>query len=157
MKMVGHNSKYKCAIVYPNKHSGLRPVEHDDSLRILEPPQPWTLHEEEPTNTSPEDERGLSCSHVDSNFPERTVVLLTSQSEINDHVRDINLLKIQKEILTFFLQGWNLLLQGVKVSYRKSQQSLSFFSKDVELIYCNDVEGILQEFGCTHNSQERRL
>jgi hypothetical protein len=37
------------------------------------------------------------------------------------------------------------------VLYRKGQQSLSsFFSKDGELVYSNDVEGLLQELGCTH-------
>ena len=52
--------------------------------------------------------------------------------------------------MTFLLQEWNLLQQDIKVSYRKSQQSFSsFFSKDVVLIYCNDVEGLLKEFGCT--------
>jgi len=28
------------------------------------------------------------------------------------------------------------------------------FSKDDELVYCNDVEGLLQELGCTHNPEE---
>jgi len=30
------------------------------------------------------------------------------------------------------------------------------FSKDGELVYCNDV-GLLQELGCTHNPKEWRL
>ena len=75
-KIVGHNSKFKCTLFYPNILSALRPVEHEDSLLIIKPTQPWTLHEEEPTSTSPEDERGPSCSHVNSNFPERTLPLL---------------------------------------------------------------------------------
>ena len=38
------------------------------------------------------------------------------------------------------------------------QQSLSsFFSKDGKLVYCNDVEGLLQELACTHNHEEWRL
>jgi len=28
---------------------------------------------------------------------------------------------------------------------------------DGELVYCNDVEGLQQELGCTHNSEEWRL
>jgi len=62
--------------------------------------------------------------------------------------------------LSFGLEGlvWNLLQQGVKVSYKKHQQSLlQFFSKDDELVYHNDVEGLLQELGCTHNPEEWTL
>jgi hypothetical protein len=56
-----HNSKPKHTIAYSNTP--------DDSLPIPTPPQQWTLHEEEPTSTSPEDESGPSSS----NFPELTV------------------------------------------------------------------------------------
>ena len=45
------------------------------------------------------------------------------------------------------------------MSHRKRQQSLSaFFPQDFELVYCNDVEGLKQKLGCTHNPEEwRRL
>jgi hypothetical protein len=33
----------------------------------------------------------------------------------------------------------------------------SIVSKDGELVYCNDLEGLLQELGCTHNPEEWRL
>jgi hypothetical protein len=29
-----------------------------------------------------------------------------------------------------------------------------FSSKDGELVYCNDVDGLLQQLGCTHNPEE---
>jgi len=58
-------------------------------------------------------------------------------------------LKIQAELLASCLQRWNLLQQGVKMSYSKHQQSLSsFFSANSVLVYFNDV-GLLQELGCT--------
>jgi hypothetical protein len=68
-KIDGHNSNSKQTTVYPNIPSALRPVEHDNSLPIQEPPQQWTLHET-PTSTSPEDEPGPSCSSVDPDFLE---------------------------------------------------------------------------------------
>ena len=90
--------------------------------------------------------------------PERTVPHLISQPELNDLVRDLNLSKIQAELSASCLQGWNLLQQSVKAPYRKRQQWLSsFFSKDGELLYCNNVEGLLQELGCTHNPEDSRL
>jgi len=35
--------------------------------------------------------------------------------------------------------------------------AIIFFSKDGELLYCNNVEGLLQELGCTHNPEDWRL
>jgi hypothetical protein len=73
-------------------------------------------------------------------------------------MRDLNLKKIQAELLVSRLQDWNLLQQGVKVLCRKYQQSLSsLFAKDDDLVYCNDAGGLLQELGCTHNPEEWRL
>ena len=61
-------------------------------------------------------------------------------------------------LLASHYHGWNFLQQGVKVSQRECQISLSsFFSKDNELIYCNDLERLLQEVGCTHTSEEWRI
>jgi hypothetical protein len=154
----GHNSKSKHTTVYPGILSALRPVKHDDSLPIPKPPQQWNLHEGEPTSTSPEYEPGPSCCNVNPDFVEVTVPHLITQSELKDLVRDLNLSKMQAELLASHLQGWHLLQQGVKVSYRKHQQSLSsFFSKDGKLVYCNDVEGLLHKLGCTYNPEEWRL
>jgi len=98
-KIDGHNFKSKHIIVYPSIPSAPRPVEHGNSLPNPKPPQQWTLHEE-PNSTSPEDEPGPSCSNVDSDFPELTVPYLISLSELNDHVTDLNLSKIQAELVT---------------------------------------------------------
>jgi hypothetical protein len=133
-KIDGHNSKSKRTIIYPSIPSALRPVKHDDSLPVSKPPQQWTL-QEELTSTSPEDEPGHSCSSVEPDCQELSVPHLASQSEINDLVRDLNLSKIQTELLASRLQSCNLLQQGVKVSYRKHQQSLSsLFSKNSDLV-----------------------
>ena len=98
-KIAGHNSTPKHTTVYPNIPSALRPVEHDDNLPIPNPPQQRTLHEEEPPSISPEDEHGPSFPKVDPDFPKRTVFYLISQSELNDLVTDLNLSKIQAELL----------------------------------------------------------
>ena len=51
-----------------------------------------------------------------------------------------------------------MLQPGVNESYRKLQQTLSsFFPQDGELVYCNNVVGLLQGLGCTHNPEEWRL
>jgi hypothetical protein len=101
----------------------LRHLEHDVSLPMPKRPQQWALHGGGPTSTSPEDERGPSCSNVDRDFPELTVPHLLSQYELNDLVRererrererDLCLSKIQPEISASRLQGRNLLQPDVK-------------------------------------------
>ena len=136
-KIVGHNSKSKHTIVYPNIPSALRPVEHDYSLPIPKPPQQQTLHEEEPTSISPEDKPGPSCSSVDRDFLEWTVPYLKSQSELNHLVTDINLLEIQAELLASHLKGWNLLQQGVKSVIQETIAITAIiFFKDGKAVYC---------------------
>jgi hypothetical protein len=100
-KTEGHNSRCKVTTVYRNIPSALRPVKHYDSLPVRKPPQQWTLHEEELTSTSPEDEPGPSCSNVDFDFPELTV----SQSELNRLVTDLNLFENSGRSLGFLSAG----------------------------------------------------
>jgi len=68
-----HNSKSTHTMVYPIIPSAVRPVEHNYFLSTPKTPQNWTLHEEEPTSTIPEEELAPSCSNVDPDFPEQTV------------------------------------------------------------------------------------
>ena len=95
---------------------------------------------------------------MDPDLPELTVPHLISQSELNDLSRDLNLSKIHLQLLASGPQGWNLLQQDVKMSHRKGQESLSsFLSRNGKLVYCSAAEGLLQELGCAHNSEEWRV
>jgi hypothetical protein len=85
------------------------------------------VHEGEPTSTSSEDEPNGPCmkknqlaplqkTNLDLHVPmwilispKQTVPHLISQSELNDLARDLNLSKIQAELLASPLQGWNFL------------------------------------------------
>jgi len=78
-KIDGHNSKATHNVGYPNSPSALRPVKHDDSLPVHKPLEQWIVHEEEPISTSPKDDSGPYCSNVHPDFPELTVLHLTSQ------------------------------------------------------------------------------
>ena len=148
---------YRRTIFYPNIPSALRPVEHDVSLPIRKAPQQWTLHDEEPTSTVPEDETGPSCFNVEPDFPELTVPHLISESELNDLVRDPIFRKFGQYSWFLVYRSGIFYRKFLKV-YRKYQQSLSaFFPKNFELFYCNDVEGLLQKLGGIHNPEEWRL
>ncbi|KAK4880623.1 hypothetical protein RN001_008769 [Aquatica leii] len=124
---VGFSSKSKHTIQNPNIPSALRPVCHNDTLPIPEPPNTYTLEPEidlkdsEPppgaSNDTFNDDEGYSADLVS-----REPHLLT-QSELNDLVRDLQLPKTKSELLGSRLQQWNLLEKGVKISsYRTSKQ-----------------------------------
>jgi hypothetical protein len=52
------------------------------------------MHEEEPTSKSPENEIVPVCANVGLDFPERTLLHLILQSEINDLEKYLNISKI---------------------------------------------------------------
>ena len=67
---------------------------------------------------------------MDPDFPELTVHLV-SQSERSDLVRDLNLSKVQPELLAPSLQGLNLLQHGVcKVIQSTPAFIVIIFAKD---------------------------
>jgi hypothetical protein len=45
----------------------------------------------------------------------------------------------------------------LSVIHEKPAIIVIIFSKDNKLVYFNDVEGLLQELECTHNTEEWRL
>ena len=148
-KIDGHNSGSKRAIVCHIILSALRPVEHDDCLcqflsNLNNRPCMKKTESESPQKTNLD----LHVPMWIPIFRNELYLILYPQSELNDPVIHLNISKIQAELLASLLQGWNLLQQGVKVSYRKGQQSpSSFLFKNDELVYCNDVEGLLQRAG----------
>lgn len=155
--VAGFSSKNKYAIVYPNLQSAIRPVKHDDSLPVPKPPENWTLDEE------PSLAAASSSSSEDIHDPDFNVVQeaphLISQGELNDLVRDLKLTKDQSELLASRLRGWQLLQPNVKItSFRKRHYELSsFFSQNGDLVYCNDINGLMSELGREHLPQEWRL
>ncbi|PSN38686.1 hypothetical protein C0J52_17279 [Blattella germanica] len=90
-----------------------KPMSHD-LIPIPKPPKDWTIDETELSSSSPDEEPGPSYSKTDPGFSEPNIPHLISQSELNDQVRDLNLSKVQAELLGSRLQEWHLLLKGVK-------------------------------------------
>ena len=100
----------------------------------------------------------LRPSQNDSEFNVSREPHLISQAEIYDFVRDLKLNKQLAEILSSRLQEWNLLQPGTKITYRKRELNLSsFFTENEQLVYCNDINGLMVELGREHNPQEWRL
>lgn len=154
-KISGITSKTRNTVKYPNIPSATRPIAHGLELPVPVPPSSWTLDpedadlcEEEPTLIDP-----------DFVVNESEVPHKINQSELNDLVRDLNLSKSQSELLASRLKGWNMLEQGTKIcSFRNRQQDLEhLFSMEEELVYCNDVDSLLDAMGKEHKPNEWRL
>ena len=72
-----------------------------------------------------------------------------NQDELNDLIRDLNLSKESSELLASRLNEKNVLASGTKITFYRNRQKnlLPFFSENNQLVFCNDVEGLLKEMG----------
>lgn len=152
----GITSKTKRSIQYPNIPSAMRPVPHDNSLPIPQPPESYTLDSESDSGSiSPE----AGPSYIPSSHDLPDTPHLITQGELNDLVRELDLPKTKAELLGSRLQQWKLLKKGVKVSiYRKRQSTLTnFFAVEGDLVFCHDIPGLMTELNLPYTPDKWRL
>jgi len=81
-----------------------------------------------------------------------------NQLELNDLVRDLDLFKQAAEILASRLNEKHVLHSSAKVScFRKRDEELflSFFKEEKQLVYCEDVPGLLSQLDIpSYNPEE---
>lgn len=84
---------------------------------------------------------------------------LISQEELNDLIRKIQLSKNNSEILASFLKQRNLLQSNTSITYYRNRNNdiKSFFSKEKQLTFCNNVEGLLVHLNIDPNPENFRL
>ena len=68
-----------------------------------------------------------------------------NQSQLNDLVRDLHLSKQAAELLASRFNEKHLLDSSAKVSFfrKRDQHFLSLYSENKQLVYCNDIPGLL--------------
>ena len=150
----GHNSKNKKVIVYPNLCSAIRPVTHGPDISIPESPKTLAADCIDSTDADAEDnDSEFSC---DSEC-ERSQ--LFTQPELNDLVRDLGLAKEKAELLGSRLQEKKFLAAGTSVTFYRNRDRVfsSCFSQEGDLVYCSDIEGLMQRFGIQYNADEWSL
>jgi len=154
--------KKKWTTVYPNIQSALRPVPHGEGISVPEPPKEFTIDSDdeddgESTSGSPEPPASTEphVSHGRSSAPHPHIL---TQDELNDLVCDLELSKSKAELLGSRLKQWNLLEKNVRISsFRSHQQLVPFFRKEDDLVFCYDVDGLINALGIKHDPQEWRL
>lgn len=75
-------------------------------------------------------------------------------------IRDLDLSKERSELLASRLKERNLLSQGTKITlYRdREKEFLPFFSSDNDIVYCNNIGGLLMILGLSrYKAEEWRL
>ena len=148
-KITGFNKKNKAGIIYPNLPSAMRPVPHGPDVPI---PSPCMVLPESSTSTSDtssaEDDLNLSPDLEDDNpHP-------LSQSELNDLVRDLGLIKEKSELLGSRLKENNLLGPGTTFYWYRSEEELKkYFVKEGELVYCCDIPNLIGRLGTAYESK----
>ncbi|CAG9790224.1 unnamed protein product [Diatraea saccharalis] len=146
----GFNTKNKKKIFYPNLDSAIRPVPHGPEIPVPQPPSNLDdiLCESEESDTS------ASQDESSPYFPVDEGPQLFSQGELNDLVRDLGLSKDAAELLGSRLKNKKLLSPGTSFSwYRHREKNFTqFFSKESNLIYCDDVYGLMRSFKIEYHS-----
>ncbi|GBL95037.1 hypothetical protein AVEN_187540-1 [Araneus ventricosus] len=159
----GITSHSRHTVVYPNLPSAIRPVIDSSGLSIPKPTETLSLDDNDdivPARDSvvvkeAEDDQAPMYADVQTS----PMSHLISQSDLNDLVRALILSKNQSELLASRFKEWNLLEKETKVcSFRKRQQDFQdFFSRDGDVIFCNDVDSLFKALGLQHKPQEWRL
>ncbi|GBL79855.1 hypothetical protein AVEN_28921-1 [Araneus ventricosus] len=82
-----------------------------------------------------------------------------SQSELNDLVRDLGLSKDGVELLGSRLKNKKLLSPGTSFSWyrHRKKEFTQFFSKEGNLVSCNDVQGLKKCFDIEYDPSEFRV
>ncbi|GBM21347.1 hypothetical protein AVEN_149916-1 [Araneus ventricosus] len=82
-----------------------------------------------------------------------------SQSELNDIVRDLGLSKHGAELLGSRLKNKILLTPGTSFSWYRYQEKgfTQFFSKEGNLVFRNDIQGIMKCFDIEYDPSEWHL
>ena len=131
--------------------SAIRPVPHSEELPI---PVFESLPQLESALSSEDDlsSTDSETTIADNDFPPSLLPpQLFSQNELNDLARDLNLSKKSSELLASRLKEKNLLQPRTFITYYRNRHAefLPYFTQEKDVVFCNNVEGVLKKLGDT--------
>ena len=152
--VAGFNKKSRHTIEYPNLPSALRPVAHCEGIPV--PAPPTQLNDTESVDSSNYENTG---DITDSDFCADITPKLFNQEDLDDLDRDLDLPKSSAELLGSRLQEMNLLTPETCITvYRhREEQFVQFFSSKPDLVYCNNIEGLITSMGIAYDANQWRL
>ena len=150
----GFSTKNKQNIQYPNLPSAMRPVPHGADVEIPLPPTTLDEQSTESESSSMEANNDDSDAASYSGTPK-----LMSQSDLDDLVRDLDLPKESAELLGSRLHERNFLAPGTTFSWyrHREREFLEFFSMKDSLVFCSNIEGLVNQMGKKYDPTEWRL
>lgn len=148
--IIGFNLRNKNKIVYPNV-SSVTPAKIDKKITQNIPELSCLTTEDE--NLIDINITDVNDNESDSDSENSTHLkdpVLYNQENLYDLIRDLDLTKDLTELLGSRLKERNLLIPGTTIScYRHiEKQFLKYFTMHESLVYCNNVEGLVNEFKC---------
>jgi len=147
----GFSKKNKNKIKYPNLPSAMRPVPHSDEVEVPVPP---VTFDELSTDSDSSSTEGNKEDYNDDVTPK-----LMSQSDLDDLVRDLDLTKDSAQLLGSRLKERNFLAPDTKFAWyrHREKEFIPFFSKRNSLVYCSNIEGLVNQMGKDYEPAEWRL
>ena len=141
----GFNRYKKKKWEYPDLKSVKRPVLHCESIPVpvfTSLPQLHDSDSEEPHALECSETSEGSCNEYEesSSSPKQL-----TQQELNDLIKDLNLSKQGSELLASRLKEKNCLQPDAKITFYRNRETgiLPFFIQDNDLVYCNNINGLL--------------
>lgn len=143
----GMNRYKKRSWLYPNVQSVKPPTLHSENLPI---PVFTSLSAEYSNDVEMLDSYSQNDNNSENEFEECSSTFQGfSQGEQNDLIRDLHLSKKSAELLASRLKEKRCLQPGVTITtYRNRERDiLPFFTEANDIVYCNDISGLLNLMG----------
>lgn len=149
IRITGINHKYLDRVIYPDLETTRKALLPINVPRISERDR----------SRSPSSVRNLRLSTAESTCSFEFQGPQFNQSELNSLVRELGLTKDKAEILGSRLQEKGCLAPGSTFSWYRNRERkfISFFMQEGDLIYCCNINGLIEKFGIEYKSSEWRL
>lgn len=164
----GYNMKNKGHIKYPNVSSVSFPIEIEKpSRKNTKSSQSQSVQnevmdvdrEDSSKDSDSVDQEETSDDSDDSSFRKENTPVLFNQLRLNDFVRDLGLSKERAEVCASRLKENHMLEKGTKITYYRNRDEpfRKYFSKENSLVYCCNIEGLINELNAIYLPNEWRL
>ncbi|GBN73404.1 hypothetical protein AVEN_261739-1 [Araneus ventricosus] len=151
----GFNTKNKKNLFYLNLNSAIRTMPDTSEIQISDKSSSLD-------DIRSDSEDGDTLSHQEessSDFSFDEGLQPFSQRDLNDLIRDLGLSKDGAELLGSRLKNKILLTVGISFFWyrHREKEFTQFFSKEVNIVFCNDVRGLMKCFDREYDPSEWRI